>query len=175
MKVPINEVAVVKLDAPVLSAYEATVKGVARWFVRCKHCQKWHSHGLRKGIARRTAWTQAVRTGRRGYNLASRGDDRRETGMEEARVRELLQNLIDGCRRATVRATLPIVAGIRWRSMSSLIAVVMMATARGSDRSGRSHGSAAVHDPSGPSSPQVVRTHSADQSFPPLWCSKAHR
>ena len=49
MKVPIDEVAVISLDAPVLSAYEARVRGVTRWFVWCKHCREWHSHGPAAG------------------------------------------------------------------------------------------------------------------------------
>lgn len=44
MKVPISDNAVIDLDAPVLSSFEARIKGTVRWVVWCKHCQVWHRH-----------------------------------------------------------------------------------------------------------------------------------
>ena len=73
MKVPINEVAVISLDAPVLSAYEARVKGVTRWFVWCKHCQKWHSHGPAAGHREAHCLDPSSPYWKSGYNLAYAG------------------------------------------------------------------------------------------------------
>lgn len=73
MKVPINEVAVVSLDAPVLSAYEARVKGVTRWFVWCKHCGKWHRHGPAEGHREAHCLDQSSPYWTTGYNLAFAG------------------------------------------------------------------------------------------------------
>lgn len=49
MKVPIGEFAIVDLEAPVLPAYEAVIKGVSRYVVWCKFCKKWHRHGAVEG------------------------------------------------------------------------------------------------------------------------------
>jgi hypothetical protein len=35
MKVPIDAVTAIDIEAPVLPAYEAKYRGVVRWFVRC--------------------------------------------------------------------------------------------------------------------------------------------
>ena len=48
MKVPGSEFAVIRLDAPVLPAYEAVIQSANRRLVWCKHCQTWHRHGPAK-------------------------------------------------------------------------------------------------------------------------------
>ncbi len=80
MKIPIDEVAVIDLDAPVLSAYEAKYRGVVRWCVWCKHCREWQITGRLKGTGRHTAGTRAARTGKAGTicrMLGSGGTGRR--------------------------------------------------------------------------------------------------
>ena len=49
MKVPISDNAVIDLEAPVVSAFGARIKGTVRWLVWCKHCQVWHKHGPGEG------------------------------------------------------------------------------------------------------------------------------
>ena len=49
MKVPIDDCAVIDLDAPVLPAYEAFVDGSTYWLVWCKHCRKWRRHVVHTG------------------------------------------------------------------------------------------------------------------------------
>ena len=49
MKVPINTVACIDLDAPTLPAERTKVKGVVRWRVWCAHCEVWHDHGPAQG------------------------------------------------------------------------------------------------------------------------------
>jgi hypothetical protein len=73
MKVPISESGLVDFDAPVRPAYEAVVKGVTRWLVWCRHCQKWHRHGPTEG--HREAHCQDARSPywKTGYNLAYAG------------------------------------------------------------------------------------------------------
>jgi hypothetical protein len=45
MKVPINQVACIDLDAPTLPAERIKANGVVRWRVWCRHCGAWHYHG----------------------------------------------------------------------------------------------------------------------------------
>jgi hypothetical protein len=45
MKVPVNETALLDLDASVLPAYEAVISGATGWLVWCRHCSRWHRHG----------------------------------------------------------------------------------------------------------------------------------
>ena len=73
MKVPISEYALIDLDAPVLAAYEASIKGSVRWLVWCKHCGEWHGHGPTEG--HREAHCQDSRSPywKTGYNLAYAG------------------------------------------------------------------------------------------------------
>jgi hypothetical protein len=73
MKVPIDEVAVISLDAPVLSAYEARVKGVTRWFVWCRYWREWHSHGPGAGHREAHCLDQSSPYWKTGYNLAFAG------------------------------------------------------------------------------------------------------
>ena len=73
MKVPIDEVAVIDLDAPVLSAYEAKYRGVVRWFVWCKHCDAWHDHGPAEGHREAHCPDQSSPYWKTGYNLAYAG------------------------------------------------------------------------------------------------------
>jgi hypothetical protein len=65
MKVPINEVGRISLDAPMLPAEEVQIGGVTCWRVWCRHCQAWHYHGPAEGHARRIAATTPHPTGRR--------------------------------------------------------------------------------------------------------------
>ena len=66
MKVPIDEVAVIDLDAPVLPAYERRIDGAVRWYVCCKHCREWHDHGPAEGHREAHAGTRAACTGEWG-------------------------------------------------------------------------------------------------------------
>ena len=74
MKVPISETALIDLDAPVLAAYEAVIKGVTRYLVWCKFCKKWHRHGAAEG--HREAHCNDSESGywKQGYNLAFAGE-----------------------------------------------------------------------------------------------------
>ena len=49
MKVPINSVACIDLDALTLPAEQVKVKGVTRWRAWCRHCEAWHYHGRAEG------------------------------------------------------------------------------------------------------------------------------
>lgn len=73
MKVPIDEVAVIDTEAPVLSAYETKICGVTYWLVWCCHCEKWHRHGPAEGHreAHCQEWTSPY--WKTGYNLAYAG------------------------------------------------------------------------------------------------------
>ena len=73
MKVPIDKVATIDLDAPVLSAYEARFKGVTRWLVWCKHCREWHSHGPEPGHREAHCSDRGSPYWKAGYNLAFAG------------------------------------------------------------------------------------------------------
>jgi hypothetical protein len=74
MKVPIGESALVDLDAPVLPAYEAVIKGVTRYVVWCKYCNKWHRHGAAEGHREAHCTDSASPYWRTGYNLAYAGE-----------------------------------------------------------------------------------------------------
>ena len=73
MKVPISETAVIDIEAPVLSAYEAVIKGSVRWVVWCKHCGQWHSHGPAEGHREAHCNDSASGYWKTGYNLAFAG------------------------------------------------------------------------------------------------------
>lgn len=73
MKVPIDQVAAVDLDAPVLPAYEARIRGAVRWLVWCRHCQVWHRHGPAKGHRVAHCLDQRSPYWKTGYNLAFAG------------------------------------------------------------------------------------------------------
>ena len=73
MKVPIDEVAAIDLDAPVLSAYEARIKGVHAGSCGASTAADGTATGLQKVTGRRIAWTKAARTGRRATTWRSRG------------------------------------------------------------------------------------------------------
>ena len=49
MKVPIDDVAVIDIKAPVLTAYETRIRGAVQWLVRFRHCKKRHRHGPAEG------------------------------------------------------------------------------------------------------------------------------
>ncbi len=68
MKVPIDSVTVVDLDAPTLPAYEIKFDGIARWVVWFKHYNEWPRHGPAEGhrlkdIVKHTDVTRSVRIG----------------------------------------------------------------------------------------------------------------
>jgi hypothetical protein len=63
MKVPIDEVAVVNLDAPVLPATSCGL-------VWCKHCQVWHEPGPAEGHRESHCHDASSPHWRNGYNLA---------------------------------------------------------------------------------------------------------
>lgn len=69
MKVPIDEVACIDLDAPVLPAYEAKYRGV----VWCRHCGVWHDHGPAEGHREAHCQDRSSPYWRTGYNLAFSG------------------------------------------------------------------------------------------------------
>jgi hypothetical protein len=73
MKIPISEFALIDLDAPVLRAYEATIRGAVRWLVWCKHCKLWHYHGPAEGHREAHCSDPASPYGSTGYNLAFAG------------------------------------------------------------------------------------------------------
>lgn len=83
VKVPIDEVAVVNLDAPVLPAYETKILGVTYWLVWCCHCEEWHRHG--PAVGHREAhcqdWTSPY--WKNGYNLAFAGKWRDRPGVNQ--------------------------------------------------------------------------------------------
>jgi hypothetical protein len=73
MKVPISDHALIDLDAPVLPAYEAVIKGSVRWLVWCKHCGEWHRHGPAEGHREAHCNNSISKYLRTGYNLAYAG------------------------------------------------------------------------------------------------------
>ena len=72
MKVPINAIACIDLDAPTLPAERIKVKGVVRWRVWCRHSEEWHDHGPAEGAPRGALPGFEQRYWRTGYNLAMR-------------------------------------------------------------------------------------------------------
>jgi hypothetical protein len=75
MKVPINQVACISLDAPTLAAEQVRIKGVVRWRVWCRHCGTWHHHGLAEGHREAHCRDSSGPYWRSGYNLALRKRD----------------------------------------------------------------------------------------------------
>jgi hypothetical protein len=75
MKVPINSVACISLDAPTLPAAEVVVHGVTRWRVWCRHCNEWHYHGPAEGHREAHCHEPSSPYWRNGYNLALRQTD----------------------------------------------------------------------------------------------------
>jgi hypothetical protein len=73
MKIPISEVALIDLDAPVLPAYEVVVDGVKHWVVWCRHCREWHRHGSAEGYRDAHCEDRSSPYWKRGYNLAFAG------------------------------------------------------------------------------------------------------
>ena len=73
MKVPIDDYAVINLDAPTLSAYEAVIEGVTCWLVWCKHCRMWHRHGAVEGHREAHCSGPGSPYWKDGYNLAYAG------------------------------------------------------------------------------------------------------
>jgi hypothetical protein len=49
MKVPIDAVACIDLEAPTLSAQEVTRRFTKRWRVWCRYCRHWHYYGPGEG------------------------------------------------------------------------------------------------------------------------------
>ena len=68
-----SEVAVIDLDAPVLLAHEAVIKGVIRWLVWCRHCRRWHRHGAAEGHREVHCQDSNSPYWKQGYNLAYAG------------------------------------------------------------------------------------------------------
>jgi hypothetical protein len=73
MKVPINEVDVIDLDAPVLPAFEKIVGKTVSLLVWCKHCREWHEHGPAEGHREAHCNDSASPYLKQGYNLAYTG------------------------------------------------------------------------------------------------------
>ena len=73
MKVPIDNVAAIDLDAPTLPALEASLDGSAYWIVWCKHCRDWHRHGPAEGHREAHCSDPVSPYWELGYNLAFAG------------------------------------------------------------------------------------------------------
>jgi hypothetical protein len=73
VKVPINVVTVIDIEAPVLPAYEKKIWGVVRWLVWYEHCRIWHEHGPAEGHREVHCANPASPYWRTGYNLAYAG------------------------------------------------------------------------------------------------------
>ena len=73
MKVPINDVNCIDLDAPTLPAWEKIIGGTTRWLVWCRYCKVSHHHG--PGEGHREAHCNDPRSPywKTGYNLALAG------------------------------------------------------------------------------------------------------
>lgn len=82
MKVPIDDFAVIDLDAPVLPAYDARIGGVVRWMVWCEHCRNWHRHGAAEGHREAHCQDSNSPYWRQGYNLAYAGRRQDATTVE---------------------------------------------------------------------------------------------
>jgi hypothetical protein len=80
MKVPISDHALIDLDAPVLSAYEAVVKGAVRWLVWRKHGEARHRHGAAEGHRAAHCNDSTSPYWKTGYNLAYAGQWKPEQG-----------------------------------------------------------------------------------------------
>ncbi len=109
MKVPINESAVIDLEAPVLPAYEVLRKGRTCWVVWCKYCQEWHRHAPVEGHREAHCPDSQSPYWRTGYNLAYAGKDRDRNALiagaaegtrkcqerrgSPTRIRKLLKNI----------------------------------------------------------------------------------
>jgi hypothetical protein len=74
MKVPISEYARVDLEAPVLPAYKAVIKGFTHWLVWCKYCERWHWHGAAEGHREAHCTDSTSGYWQQGYNLAYAGE-----------------------------------------------------------------------------------------------------
>jgi hypothetical protein len=73
VKVPIDDVAVVNLDAPVLPAFATLRDGSVYWLVWCRHCEVWHRHGPAEGHREAHCQDRESPYWRTGYNLAFAG------------------------------------------------------------------------------------------------------
>ena len=73
MKVPINIVSLIDLDAPVLPAYETFVDGSTYWLVWCKNCREWHRHGPAEGHREAHCNDPGSPHWKSSYNLAYAG------------------------------------------------------------------------------------------------------
>jgi len=82
MKVPISDQHLIDLDAPVLPAYEAVIRGSTRWLIWCKYCQTWHRHGAGEGHREAHCNDSSSPYWKTGYNLsyAGRWKDRKPAG-----------------------------------------------------------------------------------------------
>lgn len=77
-QVPIDEYAVIDLDAPVVAAYEHRPKGGAvRFAFHCRHCDALHSHGAGEGHREAHCTNSASPFHATGYNLALAADGSR--------------------------------------------------------------------------------------------------
>ena len=72
MKVPIDDYAVIDLNAPTLPAVQVRNRrsGAMHWRVWCRHCGAWHYHGVGEGHREAHCTNPASRYNKTGYNLA---------------------------------------------------------------------------------------------------------
>jgi hypothetical protein len=70
MKVPVNAVACISLDAPTVAAHEVKRGGVMRWRFWCRHCGQWHYHGPGEGHREAHCTKPTSPYHQTGYNLA---------------------------------------------------------------------------------------------------------
>jgi len=73
VKVPIDEVGCLDLDAPDLVAYETAIDGGVRWVVWCDHCERWHDHGPAPGHREAHCGDRQSPYWKSGYNLSYSG------------------------------------------------------------------------------------------------------
>ena len=69
MKVPIDEVGCISLDAPVVSAQEIKHNGATRWLIWCGYCEIWHYHGAGEGHREAHCVDMSSPYWKTGYNL----------------------------------------------------------------------------------------------------------
>jgi hypothetical protein len=82
MKMPIDDVAVIDIKAPVPTAYETRIRGAIQWLVRFRHCKKWHRHIPAEGHRVAHCQDRSNPYWETGYNLAYAGKWRAGPGPE---------------------------------------------------------------------------------------------
>jgi hypothetical protein len=73
VNVPIDDVAAVNLEAPVLPASATQRDGSVYWLVWCRYCQVWHRLGPADGHREAHCQDQSSPYWKTGYNLAFAG------------------------------------------------------------------------------------------------------